>query len=87
MEKVGAVPRFKIFFTLNISLWYWKKNYCKFDFLICSSDRSQCLEYYGMVDFAYKLHLHYNIYTLILCYYYKLKSRSDLTSHDHIKNL
>ena len=34
-------------------------------FLICLSDRSQCLESHGMVDFAYKLQLHYTIYTLI----------------------
>ena len=33
--------------------------------LICLSDRSQCLESHGIVDFAYKLQLYYNIYTLI----------------------
>ena len=38
--------------------------YSKFDILIYLSDRSQSLESHGMVDFAYKLQLHYNIYTL-----------------------
>ena len=28
-------------------------------------DRSQCLESHSMIDFVYKLQLHYNIYTLI----------------------
>ena len=39
---------------------FWELYYSKFDFLICLSDRSQCLESHGMIDFAYKLQLHYN---------------------------
>ena len=37
----------------------WEVCYAKFDFLICLSDRSQCLEYHGIIDFAYKLQLYY----------------------------
>ena len=44
---------------------FWELYHSKFDFLICLSDRSQCLESHGIVDFAYKLQLHYNIYILI----------------------
>ena len=57
----------QIFYDLNyFNFNFWELYYSKFDFLICLSDRSQCLESHGIVDFAYKLQLHYNIYTLIL---------------------
>ena len=49
------------YFNFNI----WEVCYSKFDFLICVPYRSQCHEYHGIVYFAQKLQLHYNIYTLI----------------------
>ena len=42
------------YFNVNI----WEVCYPKFDFLFCVS-------YHGIVYFAQKLQLHYNIYTLI----------------------
>ena len=53
------------FSNIEFNFNFWELYYSKFDFLICLSDRSQCLEFHVMVDFAYKLQLHYNIYTLI----------------------
>ena len=50
LEKTQKVTNF-VRFNFN----FWELYYSKFDFLICSSDRSQCFEYHGMVDFAYKL--------------------------------
>ena len=63
LEKTQKVTNFVQFELFNFN--FWELYYSKFDFLICLSDRSQCLESHGMVDFAYKLQLHYTIYTLI----------------------
>ena len=46
----------KIFYDLNnFNFTIWEACYPKFDFLICISYRSQCLESHGIVYFAYKL--------------------------------
>ena len=56
----------QILYNLNLFKFnFWKLYHSKLDFLIYLSDRSQCLESHGIIDFEYKLQLHYNIYTLI----------------------
>ena len=55
----------QIFYDLNyFNFNIWEVCCPKFDFLIYVSYKSQCLESHGIVYFAWKLQLHYNIYTL-----------------------
>ena len=49
----------------NFNFWELYFIVANLIFLICLSDRSQYLESHGMVDFAYKLQLHYNFCALI----------------------